>query len=152
MAEHAATEILDALMRNLKEILRTESIVGQPIQAGNTTILPVIKVFVGFGAGGGAGIPEKGSGGSGNGARGVTASGGGGGGGLSITPVGFLVIEEGRATMITPGSTRWDWIAESIPDMWEKLVRIRQESKERKAGAARPSPTGSETPSPGSGS
>ena len=135
MAEHAATEILDALMRNLKEILRTESIVGQPIQAGNTTILPVIKVAVGFAAGGGAGTPEKAPGASANAGRSGMASGGGGGGGLSITPVGFLVIEEGRATMITPGSTRWDWIAESIPDMWEKIVRIRQESKERKSGA-----------------
>jgi uncharacterized spore protein YtfJ len=151
MAEHAATEILDALMRNLKEILRTESIVGQPIQAGNTTILPVIKVFVGFGAGGGAGTPEKAAGASANSMRGMTASGGGGGGGLSITPVGFLVIEEGRATMITPGSTRWEWVVDAIPELWEKMARVRQESKERKTGSARTSPGGSETPSPGAG-
>lgn len=133
MADHPATEIMDALMRNLREILRTESIIGQPIVAGKMTILPVIKVSVGFGAGGGGGMPETGSRAAGNGAKGMMGSGGGGGGGLTITPVGFLVVEEGRAMMITPNSARWDWMVESIPEMWEKLSRVRQENKDRKA-------------------
>ena len=150
MAEHPATEILDSLMRNLREILRTESIVGEPIQVGKMTILPVIKVAVGFGAGGGAGTPDKAAA---NGAKSMQASGGGGGGGLSITPVGFLVVEEGRAMMITPQSTRWDWIVESLPDMWEKLVRIRREGKQQKAGSSGDEKTtaGSSAPPSGDG-
>ena len=139
MAEHAATEILDALMRNLREILKTESIVGQPIQAGTTTIIPVMKVMVGFGAGGGSGQVEKTS----SDGKAPFGSGGGGGGGLAITPVGFLVVEEGRAMMITPSSTRWDWIVESLPDMWEKFVRIRREGKQQKASATETPPAGS---------
>ena len=134
MAENAATEILDALMRNLREILRTESIIGQPIQAGNTTILPVIKVFVGFGAGGGSAGSEKGAGSPGGDRPSLVPTGGGGGGGMAITPVGFLVIEDGRAMMITPGAARWDWIVDSIPDLWEKISKVRYESHERKAG------------------
>ncbi len=128
MADNAATEILDALMKNLKEILSTESIIGEPIHVGKTTIIPVMKVFVGFGAGGGSGLPGKNTDSG--------SSGGGGGGGLAITPVGFLVVEEGRAMMITPNSTRWDWVVESLPELWEKFTRARQEGKQRREGAA----------------
>ncbi len=56
---------------------------------------------------------------------------------MAITPVGFLVIEEGRAMMITPNSGRWDWLVEGIPEIWERFSKTRQESKERKAGSAR---------------
>ncbi len=142
MAENAATEILDSLMKNLKEILSTESIIGEPIQVGKTTIIPVMKVYVGFGAGGGAGSPVKGDSGSSNGAKGMMGSGGGGGGGLAITPVGFLVVEEGRAMMITPNSTRWDWVVESLPDLWEKFVRARQEGKQRETSKTAPGEAG----------
>lgn len=133
MADSAATEILDALMRNLKEILSTESIIGEPIHAGKTTIIPVMKVVVGFGAGGGSGAPGKNTDSG--------SSGGGGGGGLAITPVGFLVVEEGRAMMITPNSTRWDWVVESLPELWDKFTRARQEGKQRKGAAEKEGPT-----------
>ena len=132
MAENAATEILDALMRNLREILTTESIVGQPIQAGKTTIIPVMKVMVGFGAGGGAGSPTSGAASS---TKAATGSGGGGGGGIAITPVGFLVVEDGRAMMITPNSTRWDWVVESLPELWEKFQKIRKDGKQQAASS-----------------
>jgi uncharacterized spore protein YtfJ len=138
MAENAASEILDALMRNLRDIMKTESIIGQPIVVGKTTILPVIKVFVGFGAGGGAGAPDKA--GQASEGKGILASGGGGGGGLAITPVGFLVVEEDRAMMVTPGTAKWEWVVESIPDLWERLSKIRRESKARKAAEADATP------------
>ncbi len=109
MSDLGANEILDTLMKNLKQILSTKTIVGDPIQVGKTTILPVMKVSLGFGAG--AGSP---------GSSGQT-KGGGGGGGIVISPVGFPIVEEGKAMMITPTSSRWDWIVESIPDLWDKL-------------------------------
>jgi uncharacterized spore protein YtfJ len=117
MPEIPAKEILDALMKNLKEIISTKSIVGEPIQVGQTTVLPVMKVTLGFAAGG----PGE-----------MIKNAGGGGGGVSITPVGFLIVEDGRAMMITPQSSRWDWVIESIPDLVEKLVKIRKDYKEKK--------------------
>lgn len=117
-----ATEILDSLMRNLKEILTTKTIVGEPVQAGNATILPVMRVSVGFGAGAGSGSAEKSG----------TGSGGGGGGGVSITPVGFLVVEDGRAVMIAAGGSKWDWITEQIPELFEKLSKFRKSASSKK--------------------
>jgi uncharacterized spore protein YtfJ len=109
MSDIPAKEILDALMKNLKDLISTKSIVGEPITVGKTTILPVMKVSLGFGAGG----PGE-----------LLKNAGGGGGGVSITPVGFLVVEEGRAMMITPQSGRWDWIIESIPDLVERMAKV----------------------------
>lgn len=120
MTDTTATEILDTLMKNLKELVTTKSVVGEPIQAGNATILPIMKVSLGFGAGGGT-AAEK-----------TNSRGGGGGGGASISPVGFLVVEDGKAMMVTPGTSKWDWIAESIPDLWEKLAKVRDDARARR--------------------
>ena len=121
MSEIPAKEILDALMKNLKEIISTKSIIGDPVQVGKTTIIPVMKVTLGFGAGGPG---EK------------WKSAGGGGGGIAITPVGFRVVEEGRAMMITPNSSRWDWVVASIPDLIERLAKLRKDHRDKKEDSA----------------
>jgi uncharacterized spore protein YtfJ len=122
MPDSGATEILDALMRNMRDIISTRTVVGDPIQNGGTTILPVMKVALGFGAGaaGGekAGEPGK--------------SAGGGGGGISITPVGFLVVDEHRALLVTPKSSRFDWVVESLPDLLDKLGNVAQNFRRRR--------------------
>jgi sporulation protein YtfJ len=118
MSESTANEILDTLMKNLKELVTTKSVVGEPIQAGDATIIPIMKVALGFGAGGGT-TSEK-----------TQTRGGGGGGGVSITPVGFLVLEGGNARMITPGqANKWDGIVDAIPDLVDKFTQFRAKSK-----------------------
>jgi uncharacterized spore protein YtfJ len=119
MANSGATEILDALMRNMRDIISTKTIVGDPIQNGDITILPVMKVSLGFGAGAGTGNQGT-SNGNGN-----MGGGGGGGGGISITPVGFLVVDPKRALMITPKSSKWDWIADAVPEVLDKIGKMR---------------------------
>jgi len=121
MSELAAAELLDVLMRNLKEILSTKTIIGEPVLVGKTTVLPVMKVALGFGAGGGTPPNVK-----------AGFHGGGGGGGVVITPVGFLIVEEGRAMMVTPKSSKWDWVVESIPDLIERLAKMKWEHDEKK--------------------
>ena len=125
MPNSGATEILDALMRNMRDIISTKTIVGDPIQNGSTTILPVMKVALGFGAGAGGGETpgEPGSGG-----------GGGGGGGISITPVGFLVVDEKRALLITPKHSRFDWVVETLPDLLDKIGKMAQDFRRKPSG------------------
>lgn len=120
MASSEATEILDALMRNMREIISTRTVIGEPIQSGETTILPLMKVSLGFGAGAGRG--EE------------TGSKGGGGGGVSITPIGFLVVDEHRAIMVTPKSSKWEWVAEAVPEILEKLNSFRKGGGGKESG------------------
>jgi sporulation protein YtfJ len=128
MAASEATEILDALMRNMREIISTKTIIGEPIQSNGTTILPVMKVTLGFAAGAGSGKSEK----PGQNTTAMGGSGGGGGGGVSISPVGFLVVDADRAMLITPKSSKWEWVAESLPEILEKLGKLGKDFRAKK--------------------
>ncbi len=81
-------DILKGVVGELREISKSETIIGQPITVGNRTVIPVVKISVGFGAGGGQGEDEKkGSG-----------FGGGGGGGARIEPAAFIIMDDSGET------------------------------------------------------
>jgi uncharacterized spore protein YtfJ len=75
--------LVQSLHENLAKNAGVRSVFGEPVIAGDKTILPVARVAYGFGAGGGAGgAGEKNKG-----------EGGGGGGGVRINPAGVFVID-----------------------------------------------------------
>jgi uncharacterized spore protein YtfJ len=87
----------------LERSLSIRHVYGEPVQHGDTTVIPVAKVSYGFGAGGGRG-PGRGRTREGAESSSQTegrndAQGAGGGGGVRMTPVGALEIG--------PGGTRF---------------------------------------------
>jgi len=75
--------------------LSIRHVYGEPVQHGDTTVIPVAQVVYGFGAGGGQGPARVRSGADENALRedkGAEAQGAGGGGGGRMTPVGALEI------------------------------------------------------------
>ncbi|NLJ48093.1 MAG: hypothetical protein GX428_00665, partial [Candidatus Atribacteria bacterium] len=70
-------------------------------------VVPVIRVEVGFGGGGGLGMPTG------------QPSGGGTGGGITMEPVSFLVIQEGKVTLLsaTKPVSPWKDIIETVMPM-----------------------------------
>lgn len=82
--------IAEVFERNLS----IRHVYAEPVQRGETTVIPVAKVAYGFGAGGGrrpvsrAGRATTSSAGS----SGTEAQGGGGGGGARLTPIGALEV------------------------------------------------------------
>ncbi|MBU3160029.1 sporulation protein [Clostridium frigoris] len=85
------TENADALFTNLERFLKTETVVGEAIIVGETTLIPLITVSFGCGTGSGTGNTIKD--GEGNG--------GGLGAGAKITPTAILVIKDGNVTMLS---------------------------------------------------
>ena len=77
----AVSELIKNVMKELESVMQTKTVVGDPITAGDYTVIPVSKVSFGFGAGGG-GADEKKKGRSGEGV----------GGGWSIEPLAFFVL------------------------------------------------------------
>jgi uncharacterized spore protein YtfJ len=82
----------------LERSLSIRHVYGEPVQHGDTTVIPVAKVAYGFGAGGGRG-PGRGrthvvaeSVSPGESRTDAQGAGGGGGGGVRMTPVGALEI------------------------------------------------------------
>ncbi len=81
------TDVIKAAMDQIQVIAKTETIVGEPITAGNVTLIPVSKVSIGFAAGG-AGNDQK------------AGSGAGTGGGVNITPVAFITIVDNKVQVL----------------------------------------------------
>lgn len=82
--------LIQTLHENLSTRAQVKSVFGDPITAGDKTIIPVAKIAYGFGAG-------AGTGGAGERAKG---EGGGGGGGLRAKPVGVFEVSAGQTRFV----------------------------------------------------
>ncbi|HCQ05007.1 MAG TPA: sporulation protein YtfJ [Candidatus Latescibacteria bacterium] len=76
-------QLVKTTLAELKQLANTQSVVGEPIQAGNATIIPLVKLGFGFGAGGGSGSKA-----------GDNGTSGGTGAGAGIKPVAVLIITD----------------------------------------------------------
>lgn len=85
MTEHPIQGLMTTAMESLKHMIDVNTIIGDPIEAPDgSVILTVSKVGFGFAAGGSEfGKPESGK---------KHPFGGGSGGGVSIMPIAFLVV------------------------------------------------------------
>ncbi|MFC5699839.1 GerW family sporulation protein [Cohnella faecalis] len=106
MSEHPIKGLMQTAMENIKDMVDVNTIVGEPVQTPDgSVIMPISKVGFGFAAGGSEFQPMDENGGgsaqhqskSGDGNDSHHASvqlpfGGGSGGGVSITPIAFLVV------------------------------------------------------------
>jgi len=81
------TDIVKVVMEQIKETVRSETVIGTPVQAEESVIIPVSRVSFGFGAGGGN-KPETMEGGVGT------------GGGATVEPVAFVVVSKGKAQLL----------------------------------------------------
>ncbi|UUZ79501.1 GerW family sporulation protein [Paenibacillus sp. P26] len=97
MTDHPIQGLMKTAMENIKEMVDVNTIVGDPVETPDgSVIMPISKVGFGFAAGGAEFVTEESAGG---GLRNDAAHakvelpfGGGGGGGVSITPIAFLVV------------------------------------------------------------
>jgi uncharacterized spore protein YtfJ len=105
-------EILDTILSRLRSLVSTDTVVGQPVTVGDLTLLPVIKLSVGFAAGGGEGGDEKSL------AKGI---GSGGGGGANVTPVGFIAYDGKEVKFISINKGKIDTLLESVPELLKKF-------------------------------
>lgn len=124
---HPIEGLMDSSMKNIKEMVDVNTIIGEPVQTPDgTTIIPVSKVAFGFGAGG-SNIPVKSASASED-----VPFGGGAGAGVSIKPVGFLVVGQDQIKMLpveTGSSTSVDKLFEFVPKMIDKINSIVKEHK-----------------------
>ncbi|RKP57103.1 sporulation protein YtfJ [Cohnella endophytica] len=102
MSQHPINGLMQTAMENIKDMVDVNTIVGEPVQTPDgSVIMPISKVGFGFAAGGSefSGMEDSSGGSSqksdGQDAHNASVSlpfGGGSGGGVSITPIAFLVV------------------------------------------------------------
>ncbi|MGE6259352.1 GerW family sporulation protein [Heyndrickxia sporothermodurans] len=104
MSEHPIEGLMTAAMENLKEMIDVNTIIGDPVETPDgSVILTVSKVGFGFAAGGSQ-FNVNGQSGSNQsqqqGDKSELPFGGGSGGGVSITPIAFLIVNSQGVKML----------------------------------------------------
>lgn len=119
--------MLENTIAKIREMVDVNSVVGDPINAGEVTIVPISRISIGLG-GGGSDFTTKNSANQ--------DFGGGVGAGVKVTPVAFLIIKEGSVRMLpvaTPANTTADRLVEMIPDTLDKIADFIDSRMEKKA-------------------
>lgn len=105
-------ENLEVLFSKLEKFLKTETVVGEPIVIGETTLVPIISVVFGCGTGSGGGTDKKGNNGSGSGL----------GLGARIVPDAMLVIKNNEVTMLpVKDKNNLGNLVEMVPEIISKI-------------------------------
>ena len=111
----ALPNMLENTIAKIREMVDVNSVIGDPITTPDgVTIIPVSKVSVGFGGGGSDYAKST-----------KDAFGGGAGGGVKVTPICFLIVQNGSVRMMpvaAPASTTADRIVEMVPDTLDKIA------------------------------
>ena len=122
--------MLDSTIAKIREMVDVNSVVGDPITTPDgVTIIPISKVSVGFG-GGGSDFVSK------NVNHQDNPFGGGVGAGVKVTPIAFLLVQEGSVRMLpvaAPANTTADRLVEMVPDTLDKIVAFIDSRMEKKA-------------------
>jgi sporulation protein YtfJ len=116
-------------MESIRDMVDVNTIVGDPVEAQDgTVIMPISRVSFGFAAGG----AEYGPPGRRAGEKAMEAGagselpfGGGSGGGVTIKPVGFLVVGQGQVRMLpVDGRAYYDRLIDLVPRVLQELQGV----------------------------
>ncbi len=112
------SELMQESMAKVREMVDTNTIVGEPIHTPDgVTLIPISRVSIGFGGGGAAFGNKKEAASDGN-------LGGGIGSGVKIEPVAFLIVKDGSVRVMpvaVPAVSTVDRLVEMVPDVVDRV-------------------------------
>ena len=138
MSESKIGDIVSSLLSGVHGISKSETIVGEPQQAGDATIIPVHRLKIAFGAG-------SATAGGRSGKLGGKSGGHGAGGAVELDPVAVIAIgKNGSAHLLTvegDESSAWSALLRDVPDLLGRLAqsvgdRVRTELSARSAAGS----------------
>lgn len=123
----ALSDVIKTALDQIHYIARTETVVGEPITAGNVTLIPVSKVSIGFAAGG-AGKEDK------------IGSGSATGGGATITPLAFITIVDDRVQVVplSKKDPNLSKLFAMAPELIQKVTNFLKKDPEHKGKSKGP--------------
>ena len=118
-------ELMQTTMENVKNILKVDTVVGDPIYTPDgITLVPISRISVGFGGGGVEFGPKR--------KDGPQPYGGGNATGVKIEPFGFLIIKDGVVRMINvtpPANNTVDRIIDLVPQVIDRVDAFIEKQK-----------------------
>lgn len=137
MKEHPLESVMEIAMNNIQDMVDVNTIIGEPMIINeNISIIPISKVSFGFVAGGsefkGEAVEEYNRKDKDEEITYKNPFGGGSGAGVNITPVSFLVINNGNIKLMpVEYCSTVDKLVDYIPDILNKANNfIKPEKKE----------------------
>lgn len=120
--ENKLQDIIRTSLESIRTMVDADTVIGKPIDTkSGTTIIPISKVSVGFASGG---VDYTGKNEAANAAK-MQNFGGGGGTGISVSPVGFLVVNtSGEVELINIGVSQANDPIDQIAGIIERSPEI----------------------------
>lgn len=130
--KHPLGDMMTVAMEKIKAMADVNTVVGEPIQTGEVTIIPVSKVSFGFGVGGSDFAtknqkPDR-----------DNSFGGGTGAGVTIMPLGFLIVRGESVKLLPvapPPDGALDRVVDMVPDLVDKVTGFVEKQQEKKDAA-----------------
>lgn len=119
MSERPIDNLLDTTMQKIKEMVNSETIIGDAIDLPNGAVaIPVSKVTYGFASGGSEMSSKK--------QDDKNLFGGGSGAGVTLSPVGFLTVVDGKVELlrVEPSNNTIDRVIDMVPGAIDKIGAI----------------------------
>lgn len=119
-------QFMDVAAGRLAEVAKSDVVVGEPIQLGKATVVPLSRVALSLGGGGGEGegsAPQGKKEKGGAGGRGVSA---GAGGGAKVRPVAVAVFTEAGVEIVPIPDKKGavERLLDRIPDLVERVQEV----------------------------
>lgn len=118
MANEASIKgIIDSSLEQIRSMITANTVLGEPVYIGDRlVIIPISRVSIGF-ASGGLDLPQKGSDEKKN-------FGGGGGTGVTVSPLGFMVVDKSGKVEIMHMTDEKATAIEQVADLIDHAPQI----------------------------
>ena len=109
MSDNSFNGVVNSMMKGMETFLSSKTVVGEPAQVGDTTIIPLVDVTFGIGAG--ASSQEKKNGGAG----GMTGK---------MSPSAVLIIKDGHVRLVNiKNQDAVTKVLDMIPDIVDRFTK-----------------------------
>ncbi|MPM89479.1 putative spore protein YtfJ [bioreactor metagenome] len=126
---HPLQDLMSTTMQKIRDMVDANTIVGEPIPAGDgVTLIPVSKLAFGFASGGSDFVSKNQK------PEATNPFGGGSGAGVTISPVAFLVVKDGTVRVLPvalPASNTVERVVEMVPDLVDKVTGFVEKQKDK---------------------
>ena len=133
MEKHPINDLMAVTMEKMREMVDSNTIVGQPITTPDgVTLIPISRVSLGVGGGGAIFGKKKDANPEGN-------LGSGMGAGVTIAPVAFLIVKDGFTRVMpvaAPPINTVDRVVEMAPDVIDKVTGFIEKQQDKKKAKA----------------